>query len=202
MKTLNTSSRSKTKYCISKFSIFSQRQLAEIPKLILPDEEVLSVISGFYTAGSAILCITSKRILLIDKKFIRLNFEDIRFESISEVNYSHQMFIANLKFYYTGRVLDFKTWYKNELRESAQYVQDKMFESREAMKRSPKLQANDEAIIVEPEPQPELSDNSDQHLSHHLSRNMGWQRAERFMNTINFTKLGRQIVNLEVIRRH
>ena len=195
------SKSSKTKYCISKFSIFSQRQLAEIPKMILPDEEVLSVISGFYTAGSAILCITSKRILLIDKKLIRLNFEDIRFESISEVNYSHQMFVANLKLYYTGRVLDFKTWYKDELRELAQYVQDKMFESREAMKRGPKISVSEDTQIVEPTLRPHSAENSDNKLSHHLSRNIGWQRAERIMNTINFTKLGRKIVDLEISRR-
>lgn len=185
----------KTKYCISKFNIFSSKQLAEIPKMILPNEEVLSVISGFYTAGSAILCVTSKRILLIDKKFIRLNFEDIRFESISEVNYSHQMFVANLKLYYTGRVLEFKTWYKDELRELAQYVQDKMFESREAMKRSPKNINQLDSIDMQTKVEP------DQKLTHHLSRNMGWQRAERFMSAINFSKLGRQIVNLEINRR-
>jgi hypothetical protein len=110
---------------------FSHRELAELPNVLVPGEQVLAVISGMYTAGTAILCVTSRRLLLVDKKMIRLSLEDIRFESIREVHYSHQPFIASIKLYYAGREMQFRTWYKNELRIFSQLVQQKMFEVRD-----------------------------------------------------------------------
>lgn len=116
---------------LSRLNIFSRFELAEIPQLLLPGEEVLCMISGFYTAGTATLCVTSHRLLLIDKKFIRLNFEDIRFEAIREVSYSRQLLMASVKLYYAGRELQFRSWYRRELRTLAEFVQSKMFETRD-----------------------------------------------------------------------
>ena len=112
-------------------NFFSNREMAELPNVLVPGEQVLAVISGMYTAGTAILCVTSRRLLLVDKKMIRLSLEDIRFESIREVHYSHQPFIASIKLYYAGREMQFRTWYKNELRIFSQLVQQKMFEVRD-----------------------------------------------------------------------
>ena len=112
-------------------NFFSKRELAELPHVLVHGEQVLAIISGTYTAGTAILCVTSHRLLLIDKKMIRLSLEDIRFESIREVHYSHQPLVASMKLYYGGREMQFKTWYKNELRMLSQLVQQKMFEVRE-----------------------------------------------------------------------
>jgi len=177
---------------ISRVGSFSHRGVIELQNLLMPDEEVLGMISGLYTAGTAILCVTSRRILLIDKKWMRLNFEDIRFESISEVNYSHQLFIASIHFFYTGRDLHFRTWHKQDLRNFAQIVQSKMFEARDSRK------------VIVPESttapmSPVVRDSKS--LVHYMERNRGWQRAERLMATINFAKFGKQIINLESTRR-
>ena len=112
-------------------NFFSNREMAELPNVLVPGEQVLAVISGMYTAGTAILCVTSRRLLLVDKKMIRLSLEDIRFESIREVHYSHQPFIASIKLYYAGREMQFRTWHKNELMIFSQLVQQKMFEVRD-----------------------------------------------------------------------
>lgn len=114
---------------LSHLNIFSHWEVAELPRLLMPGEQVLCMISGFYTAGTATLCVTSHRLLLIDKKLIRLNFEDIRFEAIREVSYSRQLLIASVKFYYAGRELQFRSWYRRELRTLAEFVQNKMFEA-------------------------------------------------------------------------
>ncbi len=178
---------------ISRISSFNHREVAEIPKLLMNGEELLGMISGYYTAGTAILCVTSRRLLLIDKKWMRLNFEDIRFESISEVNYSHQLFIASLHFFYAGRDLHFRTWHKQDLRNFAQIVQSKMFEARDSRKTN----------ILDVPQQSDLSAlaYNSRNLERYIQRNKGWQRAERFMATINFSKFGKQIINLESTRR-
>lgn len=178
---------------ISRISSFNHREVAEIPNLLMNGEELLGMISGYYTAGTAILCVTSRRLLLIDKKWMRLNFEDIRFESISEVNYSHQLFIASLHFFYTGRDLHFRTWHKQDLRDFAQIVQSKMFEARDSRKTN----------ILDAPLQPAASPvvHNSRILERYMNRNRGWQRAERLMATINFAKFGKQIINLESARR-
>lgn len=184
---------SKNSTRISRISSFSHREVAEIPHLLMSGEEVLGMISGYYTSGTAVLCVTTRRLLLIDKKWMRLNFEDIRFESISEVNYSHQLFFASLHFFYAGRDLHFRTWHKQDLRDFAQIVQSKMFEARDSRRTN--------LLDTSPESSATTVLQNSRNLERYIQRNRGWQRAERFVATINFAKFGKQIINLESTRR-
>lgn len=113
----------------TRLSFFSRREMAELPRLLLPGESVIAVLSGFYTAGTALLCVTNRRLLLIDKKFVRLSYEDVRFEAISDISYSQQAMLASARFYIAGRNIQFRSWYKKELRILVQFVQDRMFEA-------------------------------------------------------------------------
>lgn len=115
---------------ISRLNFFTRREMAELPKHLTANEQVIAVLSGFYTSGTAILCVTNKRLIILDKKWVRLSYEDIRFEAISEVHFSQQAFLASARFYIAGRNVAFKSWYRGELRTLVQFVQDKMFESR------------------------------------------------------------------------
>ncbi len=114
---------------LSRLSLFSRWEVAELPKLLMPGEHVIAVLSGFYTSGTAILCVTSRRLLLIDKKITRLNYEDMRFEAISDISFSQQAFLASARFYIAGRNIQFRSWYRKELRILVQFVQDRMFEA-------------------------------------------------------------------------
>lgn len=197
---------------LMRINFFSKREMAELPKLLLPDEQILAVIAGVYTAGTAVLCVTSKRMMLVDKKMIRLSFEDVRFESIREINFSQQAIMASIKFYYAGREMQFRSWYKSELRMLAQLVQQKMFEVREKLhaKDYPTLQQSIEPVvreeqveIFEPEAKHRfpsiLHEQSalqlDKYLSERLDR---WKKATRFAGTLSMSaKAGRQVLKLE-----
>lgn len=171
---------------LSRLNFFSRREAAEIPKLLLPDEQILGVLSGFYTAGTAVLCVTSKRILLIDKKIIRLSFEDVRFESVKEVKYSQQLVLASLKFYYAGRSMQFRSWFKPELRMLAQFVQNKMFETKNhhlttATQSNEELKEfayNSQAV---PAPLSFSSPQMERYLQERIAR---WRRASRFVDNL------------------
>lgn len=113
----------------TRLSFFSRREVAELPHLLMPGESVIAILSGFYTAGTAILCVTNRRLLLVDKKFVRLSYEDVRFEAISDISYSQQAMLASARFYIAGRNIQFRSWYKKELRTLVQFVQDRMFEA-------------------------------------------------------------------------
>ncbi len=190
---------------LSRLNFFSRWEAAELPKLLMPDEHVLAVLSGFYTAGTAILCVTSKRLLLVDKKMMRLSFEDIRFDSIKEVNYSQQAFVASVKFYFAGREMQFRSWYRNELRMLAQFVQQKMFEANEKRHyKPPEAQVLQQGLIpVVKAPRAEThitgyqsSPQLEQYLNDRIAR---WRRASRFVDTLTMsTKTGRQVLELEI----
>lgn len=177
---------------LTRVNFFNKREMTELPNLLMPNERIMAVISGFYTAGTAVLCVTSMRLLLVDKKFIRLSIEDVRFESIKEVNYSHQALMASLKFYYAGREMQFKTWHRNELRMLSQLVQEKMFEVREKLHQKPS-----EPEIIED--QPVLHYRQDPQLERYLQDRIArWRRASRFVDTLVVSsKAGKQILDLE-----
>jgi hypothetical protein len=189
---------------LSRLNFFSRWEAAELPKLLMLDEQVLGVLSGFYQAGTAILCVTSKRLLLIDKKLLRLNFEDVRFEYINEVNYSHQMFLGSVKFFYGGKTLHFRSWYMRELRTLAQFVQQKMFEfSLQNQQQEMRQNQNHDgkyaptytgqfAGQTQDESQQHLSQaslNTNEQLEKMLQERIArWRRASRFVDTITTTK--------------
>lgn len=192
-------------------NFFSRREMSELPLLLMPDERVLAVLSGFYTAGTAILCVTSHRLLLVDKKMIRLSFEDVRFESIREVNFSHQAIMASVKFIYAGREMQFRSWHRSELRMLAQLVQQKMFDVRD--KSHQKNNTLEEQITHaegsnRPVPETEVFEEKpagvdyytnneaiEKYLSERIAR---WRKASRFVDTLTMsTKTGRQVLKFE-----
>lgn len=179
---------------LGRFNFFSRWEVAELPRLLLPGEDVLGVISGFYTGGTAILCVTSMRLLLVDKKFIRLSYEDIRYGSIKEVSYAHQAFLASVKFFYAGRELQFRSWYRRELRTMTQFVQHKIFAAHQDQIDSPSLdpprgirEPAQDYLQLAPTPPvpvvPLLPQNPQlaQYLNNRIAR---WRRATQFIDAI------------------
>jgi hypothetical protein len=180
----------------------------------MPHERVLAVLSGFYTAGTAILCVTSHRLLLVDKKMVRLSFEDVRFESIREVNFSHQAIMASVKFIYAGREMQFRSWYKSELRMLAQLVQQKMFDVRDKSHQKNNTledqitQAEEtEQFVPEIVTEAEVTEKPaaidyyanneaiEKYLSERIAR---WRKATRFVDTLAMsTKAGKQVLKFE-----
>lgn len=191
-------------------NFFSKREVAELPNLLMPGEKVLAVISGFYTAGTAVLCVTTRRVLLVDKKLIRLSIEDMRFDSIKEVNYSHQAVMASVEFFYVGRAqqFQFKSWHRNELRMLAQMVQQKMFDVSDRVqgRKRDLLQNQVKAAEQLSDPTPEIQSPSsasyygnnedvEKYLNERIAR---WRKASRFVDTLTMsTKTGRQVLELE-----
>lgn len=165
---------------ISRVNFLNRREIGELPNLLTEGEQVLGIVGGFYTSGSAILCVTSKRLLLLDKKTIRLNFEDARIESISELNYSHNGFMAVVKVFMAGRELEFRSWYKHELRLLAQFVQHKMAEVRNHTQQFSDL--GKQLDTASPAPlQYQANPQLEKYLSERIAR---WRRANRFIDNL------------------
>lgn len=184
---------------LSRLSFFTRMEMAELPHLLMPGEKVLGVISGFANGATVLLAVTSQRLLLVDKKWMHLSYEDVRYESINEVTFSQQVFLCSAKFYVMGKDILFKSWYRTELRMLVKFVQDKMFELRPATKadtkkygyKEPKAIMEAPSIQQEQETQAVLENMRDDAVKplkiprHIAGRVARWQRAARFMGDLS-----------------
>ena len=91
--------------------------------LLLPGERLLHTVSGISDSGTAVLCLTNHRLLVVDKKLFRLSYEDISYGAIREISYSQQMFAAEAIFHISGRSLSFLSYNKKELYTIVVFVQ-------------------------------------------------------------------------------
>lgn len=102
-------------------------EVRELPNILLPDEQIYEVVNGFYDGGFAILVATDVRVLLVDKKpFNYLTVEDLRFDMINEIDYSHRFIGSNITIATGNRNLVFRSYNKARLRKLIGHVQDCM----------------------------------------------------------------------------
>lgn len=98
----------------------------ELPKILFPDEYIQHALNGRYENGFALFCATNHRLLLLDKKPLILCFEDMRYEMVSEVDYTEQLFTATLKLRTPSRTLQFRSFRISKLRNLTNYIQEEV----------------------------------------------------------------------------
>ncbi len=113
---------------------FNQRawgrtELSELPSILMPDEEIFECVNGYYEGGFALLCATNIRLLLIDKKPLRyLTVEDVRFEMINQIDYSHRLLGAHITVSTGIKSLRFTSYNQQRLRKLINHIQNRMAE--------------------------------------------------------------------------
>ncbi len=101
----------------------------ELPHILMPDEEIHDLVNGVYEGGFALLVATNMRILLVDKKPLNyLTVEDLRFDMISEIDYSHRVIGANVSISTGSKNLRFTSLNQQRLRKLTTHVQHWMSE--------------------------------------------------------------------------
>lgn len=102
-------------------------EVKELPNILLPGEEIFEAANGFYDGGFALLLATDVRVLLIDKKpFNYLTVEDLRFDMINEIDYSHRFIGAKISISTGSKNLIFQSINQPRLRKLIGHVQDCM----------------------------------------------------------------------------
>ena len=107
---------------------WNKAEIKELQNILIRDEKILECVNGYYEGGVALLVSTDIRVLLVDKKPMGfLSVEDLRFDLINEIDYSHQMF--NAKVTITGlKKLVFKSYNQPRLRKLVSLIQSRMSE--------------------------------------------------------------------------
>jgi len=120
-------------------------ELAELPQMMIPGEEIEQLLAGRYIAGYAIMVATNYRLLIIDKKLGGgLIFEDVPFDMIAEIQYVHTPFSTQLTVHARSKKIVFKAFGERPVREFAQHLEQRMMEARRQMQtmQSPFAQNN------------------------------------------------------------
>lgn len=106
-------------------------EVKELQQILVEGEKIFSIVPGRYFGGFALLAATDRRLLLIDKKSFFLTVEDIRYDMISEVDFSARMMDASMVLFTVNKQHHFTCFkYKARLREMTTYVQQKVMEIR------------------------------------------------------------------------
>ena len=103
----------------------------ELHNILIPEEEIYECVNGIYEGGFALLVSTNLRVLLVDKKPLNyLTVEDLRFDMINEIDYSHRLLGAQIDISTGSRDLRFRSYNQQRLRKLINHVQHCMAEAK------------------------------------------------------------------------
>ena len=104
-------------------------EVNELANILLPEEEIFECVNGWYEGGFALLLSTDIRVLLVDKKPLNfLTVEDMRFDMINEIDYSHRVIGAHIGISAGEKNLMFHSINQRRLRNLIGHVQRRMAE--------------------------------------------------------------------------
>ena len=106
-------------------------EVRELTRILSDDEVIVHAVNGRYEGGFAMLLTTDKRLLLVDKKIWFLNMEDVRFDMISEVDFTARLLDATLSVMTIKKVLRFTSVKQKQLRSLTSNLQQRVMELRQ-----------------------------------------------------------------------
>lgn len=112
------------------FHFWGRAEKRELRNILVPGEVIHHCLNGRYEGGFAMLCATDRRLLLVDKKPLYMTLEDVRYDMISEVDFSHHLIDAGMKICTVNKSLMFVSWRNGDLRKLTAFVQDRVMETR------------------------------------------------------------------------
>lgn len=114
-----------------KSSRWFQAEISELQHILMDHEKIVALACGRYFGSFALLVATDQRLLLIDKRVFFMNYEDTRYDMISEIDFNSQFYSATLTVFTVNKTHKFTSWkYKNQLRVITNYIQNRVADLR------------------------------------------------------------------------
>lgn len=108
---------------------WGRTEISELPNILLDDEKIFECANGIYEGGFALLVATNIRLLLVDKKPMNyLTVEDLRFDLINQIDYSHRLLGARINVSAGNKSLKFTSYNQRRLRKLINHIQHRMAE--------------------------------------------------------------------------
>jgi len=112
------------------FRFWGRPEIRELCNILTDGEVIAQCVNGRYENGGALLCATNHRLLLIDKKPMFLTLEDLRFDMISEIDFSAQLFGSTVHIMTPNKTLTFSAMNQDRLRKVLNYTQQRVTDLR------------------------------------------------------------------------
>lgn len=102
------------------------------------------------------LCSTNQRILLVDKKPMFLTLEDVRYDMIAEIQFSHRLLDATIRIFTPTKSLVFTSWNRAHLRKLTMGAQQHVMAIRQYAQQVQSMQQQQfQQQFQQPVPQPQ-----------------------------------------------
>ncbi len=134
--------------------MWGRAELRELPKILFEGERLRHALNGRYEGGFALLCATSHRVLLIDKKPFFLTLEDTRYDMISDVQFNHRLLNASIWIGTVHKKMTFMAYNHTKLRNLTSFIQEQVMATRQQLTQQPEPQLQTEAIQAPLPPEP------------------------------------------------
>lgn len=105
-----------------KFRFLGKSGIKELATLLEKNEVVHHCIYGYYAGGSAVLAATNNRLLLIDKRVMFSNMEDMRYQSIRKTRFYKGMLGATLVIKTKSNRVMFRSYSDAKLSELSEFI--------------------------------------------------------------------------------
>jgi hypothetical protein len=99
-------------------------EIAQLPKVLMTDEKIESMIYGIYPAGPAIMLATNRRLLLVDKTPLKLITEDISYSSLSGVECDEGIFFSTVTIFSRFQTFVFKFVNRERARDFSEFLDE------------------------------------------------------------------------------
>jgi len=113
------------------FRFWGRAEVRELTNILLPEETIAGCANGHYQGGTGLLVVTDLRLLLVDRKPMFLAIEDIRFDTVVEMDFSARLFDSTIRVITPTRTLVFNAWNGQRLRAILNYAQQRVMETRQ-----------------------------------------------------------------------
>ena len=107
---------------------WGRSEARELVNILHDDEEIYDLVNGYYEAGFALLVATDSRVMIVDKKPLNyLTVEEVRYDMIAEIDYSHRLLTAHVNIA-TGnnKMMRFTSLNQKRLRKTIGHIQHRM----------------------------------------------------------------------------
>jgi len=110
--------------------VWGRSEVRELCEILLPGETIAQAVNGQYEAGFGMLVATDFRVLLIDKKPKYLTLKDVRFDMITELDFSARIVDSTVRIFTPNREIRFSSFNAARLRKFYKHTQHKVMEIR------------------------------------------------------------------------
>jgi hypothetical protein len=113
-------------------------ELKELQDILVDNEDIIALVPGRYFGGYALLVATDLRLLLIDKRTFFLSLEDIRYDMISEVDFSSRLLDCTVQIFSVNKLHRFTSRkYRQHLKKLTTYIQQRVMQLRQQQNMGP-----------------------------------------------------------------